>query len=140
MSVIILFGTKSVLTLMRHRSSGFSSAADLACYKRLSLIVLLFCLLAFRQDCVAPACVNVCGCDVVDAPLVSMMVVLANEGNDVRFETTRQEVVFQQDAVLESRMPCLNLAVCLRTLGCTSNACQVIDDEVHRVCASCLWH
>jgi len=42
-----------------------------------------------------PACVNIGWCDVVQALVVALMIVLANEGSDVRFKVTGQEVVLQ---------------------------------------------
>ena len=64
-----------------------------------------------------PACVNIGWCDVVQALVVTLMIVLANEGSDVRFEVTGQEVVLQQDAVFQRLMPSLDLALCLRMIG-----------------------
>ena len=45
------------------------------------------------------------------------MVVVPDEGCDVRFETTGQEVILQQDAVLERLMPAFDLALSLRMIG-----------------------
>ena len=42
----------------------------------------------------APACINVGGCDVVEALVVSLMVVMPNEGRDMRLKVTGQKVVF----------------------------------------------
>ena len=39
------------------------------------------------------------------------MVVVIDEGFDLSFEITRQEVVFQQDAVLQGLMPTFDLAL-----------------------------
>ena len=65
----------------------------------------------------APACVDVCGCDVVQALVISLMVVMANEGGNVRLKITRQGVVLQQNAVLQGLLPSLNLALRLRVTG-----------------------
>ena len=58
--------------------------------------------------------------------MIALMVVMIDEGFDLGFEITGQEVVFQQDAVLEGLMPPLDLALGLR------------DDTVRRESASCL--
>ena len=42
--------------------------------------------------------------------MVALMVVMVDEGFDLGFKITRQEVVFQQDAVLQVLMPTLDLA------------------------------
>ncbi len=42
---------------------------------------------------------DVSGCDVVDALVISLVVVVVDEGFDLSFKVARQEVVFQQDAV-----------------------------------------
>ena len=46
------------------------------------------------------------------------MVVVVDEGFDLGFEIIRQEVGLQQDAVLQSLMPPLNLALGLRVIRC----------------------
>ena len=73
---------------------------------------------------VAPE-VDVRRCDVVQALVVALMVVVIDEGFDLGFEITGQEVVFQQDAVLQGLMPTLDLALGLR------------DDTGARESASC---
>ena len=49
------------------------------------------------------------GRDVVHALVISQMVVVTDEGFDLGFEIARQEVVLQQDAVLQSLVPALDL-------------------------------
>ena len=58
----------------------------------------------------AAACVDISRRQVVQALMVALMVVVSDEGCDVRFEITWQEVVLQQDAVLECLMPSSPLA------------------------------
>ena len=41
--------------------------------------------------------------------MIALMIVVSDEGGDVRFEITGQEVVLQQDAVLQGLMPSLIL-------------------------------
>ncbi len=65
----------------------------------------------------APACIGVCGCDVVQAIVVPLVIVMTNEGGDVRLKITRQKIIFEQDAVLQRLMPSLNLALFLGMIG-----------------------
>ncbi len=55
---------------------------------------------ALFQNGFVAAEVDVCWCDAVDALVIALMIVVVDEGFDLRFEVARQEVVFQQDAVL----------------------------------------
>ena len=64
--------------------------------------------------------VDVRRCDVVQALVVALMVVVIDEGFDLGFEITGQEVVFQQDAVLQGLMPTLDLAWGLRVIRCAT--------------------
>ena len=52
------------------------------------------------QNGFIPSEVDVRRRDVVQALMVALVVVVIDEGFDLRFEITRQEVMFQQDAVL----------------------------------------
>ncbi len=52
--------------------------------------------------------VDVGGRDVFEALVVALMVVVIDEGFDLGFKITGQEVVFQQDAVLQGLMPSLH--------------------------------
>ena len=54
----------------------------------------------FEQDGVAASEVDVGRGKIVEALVVSAMIVMLNEGRDLRFEVFLEEVVFQQDAVL----------------------------------------
>ena len=64
----------------------------------------------------AAAWVDVSLCQVVQALMVSLVVVMPNEGCDVRFKCTGQKVILQQDAVLERLMSALDLALRLRMI------------------------
>ena len=70
--------------------------------------------LSLCQDGRAPPEVNVGWGEIVDAFMVTVVVVVVDERGDLRFEITRQEIVFQQDAVLEGLVPALDLAAGLR--------------------------
>jgi len=54
---------------------------------------------------VSSACVNVGRCQVIQAFVVALKIVVPDEGRDMRFEITGQEVILQQDAVLKCLMP-----------------------------------
>ena len=46
--------------------------------------------------------------------MVAPVIVVLHEGADLRFQVSRQVVVFEQDAVLQGLMPALDLALGLR--------------------------
>lgn len=71
-------------------------------------------------DGFAPSEVDVSGRDVVQALMVTMVVVVIDEGLDLGFEIAGQEVVFQQDAVLECLVPPLDFALRLRMIWGTA--------------------
>src|SRR5439155_9478081 len=66
---------------------------------------------SFCQDGRAASEVDVGRGEIVDALVVSAVVVVSDEGLDLSFEVAWQEVVFQQDAVLEGLVPALDLAL-----------------------------
>jgi hypothetical protein len=52
--------------------------------------------------------------------VVAAMVVVIDECHDLLFEITRQEVVFQQDAVLQRLVPAFDLSLGLGVAGCSA--------------------
>jgi hypothetical protein len=74
----------------------------------------------------APA-IDVGGGEIVDAFVVSAVVVVVDEGGNLRFEIAGQEVVFQQDAVLEGLVPAFDFALGHPMVG---HAAQVLDVAV----------
>ncbi len=64
--------------------------------------------------------VDVGGCDVVDALVISWVVVVFDEGFDLSFEVTWQQVAFQQNAVLQGLMPSFDLALGSRMIRRTA--------------------
>ena len=52
--------------------------------------------------------------EIVQALMITAMVVVVDERVDPGFEVAGQIIVFQQDAVLERLMPAFDLALCLR--------------------------
>ena len=75
---------------------------------------LLFDAPPFSQDGFAAPEVGVSRGEVADALVVSVVVVVIDEGGDGGFKLTFEEVVFQQDAVLQGLVPALDLALSLR--------------------------
>ena len=57
--------------------------------------------------------------------MIAAMIVVLDEGCDLGFEITRQEVVLQQDAVLERLVPALDLALGLRMAWCATGVIEV---------------
>ena len=78
--------------------------------------------LALFDDGCCPAEVGVGRCHVGQALVVTLVVVVLDEGLDVGFEVAGQEVVFQQDAVFQGLVPALDLAL---GLGMTRGAADM---------------
>ena len=66
---------------------------------------------ALFDDGRSPAEVGVGGRHVGQALVVTLVVVVLDEGLDLGLEVARQEVVLQQDAVLQGLVPTLDLAL-----------------------------
>ena len=62
---------------------------------------LSFCPFALLDDGLRPAEVGIGRCDVVQALVIALMVVMLDERFDLLLKVAGQEVVFQQDAVLK---------------------------------------
>lgn len=78
------------------------------------------------QDGVATPEVDVCGCQVLQALVVSPVVVILDEGFDLLPEVAWQVVVLQQNAVLQGLVPALDLALSLRVIRCASNVVHLL--------------
>ena len=76
---------------------------------------------SFQQDGLSPTEVSVGGCDVVQALVVSPVIVILDEGLDLGLKVALQIVVLQQDAVLQGLMPAFDLALGLRMVGGAAN-------------------
>ena len=79
---------------------------------------------SLQQDGVAAPEVDVGRGEVVEALVVSPMIVVFDEGGDPGFEVARQEVVLQQNAVLQRLVPALDLALGLGMAG-ISAVCSI---------------
>ena len=62
---------------------------------------------ALFDDGCGPAEVGVGWCDVIQALVVALVIVMLDKGADPSLKITGQEVVFEQDAVLEGLVPAL---------------------------------
>ena len=87
---------------------------------------LLFDLLPFSQNGSVAAEVDVGRCDVVQALVVSFVVVVFDEGLDLTFQIAGQVVVLQQDAVFHGLVPALDFALCLGMERGTADVLHVL--------------
>ncbi len=71
-------------------------------------------LFTLMDDGWCPAKVGVGRCNVAQALVVTLVIVVLDEGLDLGFEVAGKKVVFQQDAVFQGLVPALDLALCLR--------------------------
>ncbi len=78
---------------------------------------LSFDLLPFQQDGLAPPEVDIGRCQIVEALVIALVIVVPDEGLDPGLEVARQIVVIEQDAVLQRLMPSLDLSLGLRMIG-----------------------
>jgi hypothetical protein len=68
---------------------------------------------AFCEDRLRSAEVDVSRRDVVDALMIADVIVVLDEGGDLRFEIARQVIVLEQNAVLQSLVPAFDLSLSL---------------------------
>ena len=95
-----------------------------------------FDFLPLVQDGLCPPEVDVGGREIAEALVVAPVVVVIDEGLDLRFEITRQIVVFEQDAVLQGLMPALDLALGLGMIGRSADVADAMSLEPFGYCAS----
>src|ERR1051326_7430683 len=84
---------------------------------------------SFGQDDWTASKVDVGRGEIVDALVVSAVVVVVDEGRDLGFEVAGEEVVFQQDAVFEGLVPTLDLALGHWMIGRTAQMFDVASTE-----------
>ena len=87
---------------------------------------------SLQQDGLAAPGVDICWGEVVQALVIALMVVVTDERIDLRFKVSGQEVVFQQDAVLQSLMLSLDLALGLRMMWGAPNMVHTVSIEIIR--------
>ena len=76
--------------------------------------------------------VDVGGCDVVQALVVSLVVVIFDEGPDLALKITGQVVIFQQNPVFHGLMPALVLTLCLWVIWHATDMVHALVFEVIR--------
>ena len=67
----------------------------------------LFDPFSFVQSGLATSEVYIGGCEVIDALVITLVIIVINKSLDLDLEVFRKEVVFQQDAVFQGLMPSL---------------------------------
>ena len=77
-----------------------------------------------------PAEVGIGRCHVVEALVITLVVVVLDERLDLLFEIAGQEVVLQQDAVFERLVPALDLALRLRMEGRAAHVVHLLAIEI----------
>ena len=82
---------------------------------------------SFQEDGLAASEVDVGRCQIADALVVSLVVVMINEVADLGLEIARQIVVLEQDAVLQRLVPAFDLAL---GLGMEGRATDMLDAAV----------
>ncbi len=94
--------------------------------KRRFWIVCFFDFLFAPEDSFGPTEVDIGGCQIEDALVVSVVVVMIDEFADGLFERSGYIVVFQQDTVLQGLVPSFDLALCLRVVRGTANVIHAL--------------
>lgn len=59
-----------------------------------------------------------------------LIIVVADERIDLLLKVSRQEVVFQQDAVLERLVPALDLSLGLGMIGCAARVRHTLVSQI----------
>src|ERR1041384_1886865 len=130
LSVVRVFGTTGWVNLGRFwliglvMSCGLQPVLQAAVSNGLSLDPF-----SFGQDDWTASKVDVGRGEIVDALVVSAVVVVVDEGRDLGFEVAGEEVVFQQDAVFEGLVPTLDLALGHWMIGRTAEMFDVASTE-----------
>ena len=89
-------------------------------------------LLSQFQDFGSTTVIDISRGQIAEALVVATVIVVIDEGANLRFEGARQEVVFQQDAVLQSLMLSLDLALGLRMMWGAPNMVHTVSIEIIR--------
>ncbi len=80
---------------------------------------------SFQQDGLAAPEVDIGRCQIIQALVIALVIVVRDEGLDLGFEVARQIVVLQQDPVFQGLMPALDLALGLWVIGGAANVLHV---------------
>jgi len=87
---------------------------------------------ALFDDGRCPAEVGVGGRHVIQALVVTLVIVMLDEGLDLSLEVAGQEVVFQQDAVFQGLVPAFDLALGLRMTRGAADVAHLPGFDVFR--------
>jgi hypothetical protein len=71
---------------------------------------------SFSEDRRGPSKIDVSGREVVDALVIADVIIMLDECVDLLLEITGQIIVVEQNAVLQSLVPALNLSLGLRAI------------------------
>ncbi len=100
---------------------------------------LLFDPLPLLQNGFVPTEVDIGWRDVLQALVIALMVVVIDERFDLSFEISRQEVFFQQNAVLQGLMPSFHCpAVHCAAMSREGSCLGFVDGTAHHDCVSYL--
>lgn len=91
---------------------------------------LILDLLSPLQDFRPASLINVGGCEVGQALVVTSVVVVTDEGASLPFQIAWQVVVFQQYAILHCLMPAFDLTLGLRMMWRTADVIHALGLEV----------
>lgn len=83
-----------------------------------------------------PAEVGVGGRHIVQVLVVTLVVVVLDEGLDLGLKVAGQEVVLEQDAVFQGLVPALDLALGLRVARCAADVAHLVGFDVFHQFAS----
>jgi len=81
----------------------------------------LFDPFSLLQDLIATPEVDVGGCQVLQALMVALVIVVADKPADLALQIAGEKVIFQQDPVLQGLMPSFDLALGLGMVGSAAN-------------------
>ena len=87
-------------------------------------------LLSHLQDLSTAPVIDISRRQIAEALVVTVIVVVIDEGADLPFQVAGQVVVFEQNPVLHCLMPALDLALSLRMMRCSSNVVHALGVEV----------
>ena len=74
--------------------------------------------------------VGICRCDVFQALVIALVIVVFDERFDLGFKVAWQIIIFQQDAVFEGLVPAFDLALGLRVERRTANMAHVFVSKI----------
>ncbi len=84
---------------------------------------------SLQKDGRCSAEVDVGRCQVLQAFMVTPVIVVLDEARDLGFEITGQVIVLEQNAVLEGLVPALDLALGHRMIGGTTDVLDFVVTE-----------